>query len=456
MEIKFETIGNASLIVYEKNVPIISSDIWLDSENAYFGSWALSHKIPKNQKEAFEKSKYIYISHFHPDHLNLGSLKNCKKSTIILAQHYGNRVENDLRSMGFNVIAFPSRVWINLSKKIRIMLFNNEKQDSAMLVELTDNKGLKSIILNLNDSAGYGFEKEVKDIVKNYKYSFYLALHCWGDADMINLFDKYGRRIEPIASKMFPVGKDIKAGMKRFNANIAIPFSCHHQYQRRDSFWANKYVTPLEKMSEGFVNDSKHHLLPAFQKICLKNGEYLCENLNPDKIEIVHPKDESNFGDNWNLPLNQKDINQCIDYFNSIKSLRNNFKSIKIKVGNKTNEVLSGDKGKVEILFEVPRSSLMKSIKQEIFDDLLIGNFMKTTLVNTKSLYDPDFNYLVTKYSDNGRVKIAEELEKYFSYYQNNRSKKDKISKLFYSLRRKFTGVISAELLTKIKYLIRK
>ena len=244
--------------------------------------------------------------------------------------------------------------------------------------------------------------------------------------------------------------------MKRFNANIAIPFSCHHQYQRRDSFWANKYVTPLEKMSEGFVNDNKHHLLPAFQKICLKNGEYLCENLNPDKIEIVHPKDESNFGDNWNLPLNQKDINQCIDYFNSIKSLRNNFKSIKIKVGNKTNEVLSGDKGKVEILFEVPRSSLMKSIKQEIFDDLLIGNFMKTTLVNAKNLYDPDFNYLVTKYSDNGRVKISKELEKYFSYYENNRSKKDKIHKLYYSVRRKLSGLISSELRTKIKYLIRK
>ena len=456
MEIKFETIGNASLIVYEKNIPVIASDVWLDSEDAYFGSWVLSHKIPKNQKEAIENSKYIYISHFHPDHLNIKSLRNCKKSTIILAQHYGNRVENDLRNMGFNVIALPSRVWISISKKIRIMLFNNEKQDSAMLVELTDNIGIKSIILNLNDSAGYGFEKEVREIVKFYKYSFYLALHCWGDADMINLFDKYGRRIEPIASKKFPVGRDIKAGMKRFNANIAIPFSCHHQYQRRDSFWANKYVTPLEKMSEGFINDSKYKLLNAFQEILLKNGEYFCKDLNPEKVEIIHPLDESDFGDNWEDRLNPREINQCIDYFNSIKSLKSNFRSIKVKVGGKTDEVLSGDFGDVKILFEVPRSSLMKSIKQEIFDDLLIGNFMKTTITNAKNLYDPDFNYLVTKYSDNGRVKISQELEKYFSYYENNRSKKDKIHKLYYSARRKLSGLISAELRTKIKYLIRK
>ena len=30
--------------------------------------------------------------------------------------------------------------------------FNNELQDSALLVELTDNRGQKSLILNLNDT----------------------------------------------------------------------------------------------------------------------------------------------------------------------------------------------------------------------------------------------------------------------------------------------------------------
>jgi hypothetical protein len=44
----------------------------------------------------------------------------------------------------------------------------------------------------------------------------------------------------------------------------------------------------------------------------------------------------------------------------------------------------------------------MTSIKNEIFDDLLIGNFMKTTLHNMDSLHDGDFKYAVTKYADNG------------------------------------------------------
>ena len=93
------------------------------------------------------------------------------------------------------------------------MLFNNEGQDSAMLIELTDDGGEKSLILNLNDSGGFGFEKEVALISKKYKNSFYLQLHGWGDSDMINLFNETGRRIEPLAARKFPVGKDIKNGI---------------------------------------------------------------------------------------------------------------------------------------------------------------------------------------------------------------------------------------------------
>ena len=43
---------------------------------------------------------------------------------------------------------------------------NNELQDSGLLVELTDNLGMKSLVLNLNDSAGIGFEREASGISK--------------------------------------------------------------------------------------------------------------------------------------------------------------------------------------------------------------------------------------------------------------------------------------------------
>ena len=52
------------------------------------------------------------------------------------------------------------------------------------------------------------------------------------------------------------------------------------------------------------------------------------------------------------------------------------------------------------------------------FDDLLIGNFMKTTLHKMSSLYDGDFNFAVTKFGDNGRVKTHREIDAYLNEYR--------------------------------------
>ena len=46
------TIGNATLIAYDNNLPILSTDPWFgDEDSAYFGSWTLSHEIPANYKK---------------------------------------------------------------------------------------------------------------------------------------------------------------------------------------------------------------------------------------------------------------------------------------------------------------------------------------------------------------------------------------------------------------------
>ena len=50
---------------------------------------------------------------------------------------------------------------------------------------------------------------------------------------------------------------------------------------------------------------------------------------------------------------------------------------------------------------------------------MLIGNFMKTTIINKKSLY-PNFTPYVAKYADNGNANSIKELKKYFNYYKIN------------------------------------
>ena len=456
---KFETIGNATLILYEgtnNHIPLLATDPWLDEDNAYFGSWKLSHKFPQVQRDAIKSVKYIFISHFHPDHLNLSSLKNFKQATIIIAQHYASRVENDLRSAGFNVLSLPSKNWISIAKNIKVMLFNDEKQDSSIAIHVEDNIGNKSLILNLNDSGGIGDIKEISKLCGKYERCFYLALHGYGDADMINLFNESGQRIEPRAAKKIPVGRGIMNSMKRFNCNIAIPFSSFHQYVRRDSFWANKYTTPLADYKNGFNGSNKYRLLSPFQNIILKDGSFLSKEINPESILLKEPINESEFGDNWNEKLTAREIKQCQEYFYEKEELINNFKNISIDVGGIETFMIKNGRGIASLKFEVPRASLIKAIRREIFDDLLIGNFMKTTLINTKSLYNPDFALLTTKYADNGGAKTTEELKEYFAYYNNRRSKQDKNYISYIKLKNKLRLLIEDSSINELSKKLRK
>ena len=91
-----KTIGNATLVAYDK-VPILSTDPWFGDEHpAYFGSWILTHKIPQDIKKDILKSKYIWFSHGHPDHINPETIKEFKHNKILLPDHYGSRIAKSL------------------------------------------------------------------------------------------------------------------------------------------------------------------------------------------------------------------------------------------------------------------------------------------------------------------------------------------------------------------------
>ena len=115
-EIKIHTCGNATLIVEKDNEPVIATDPWLHYHTAYFGSWATTYKIPDFHINLLEKVPYIWISHFHPDHLNLRSLLKIKarEKKILLCYQHSNRMANDLKNAGLDVTILPSRKYITL------------------------------------------------------------------------------------------------------------------------------------------------------------------------------------------------------------------------------------------------------------------------------------------------------------------------------------------------------
>ena len=219
MNTGFETIGNASLIIYDGGKPILSTDPWIDGY-PYFGSWKQSYKIPNKQKNNMVNSKYIWISHGHPDHLDIDTIKNFKENKFLLANHYGDRIINDFNNLGLNTKKLIDKKWYNISKNIKIATYADFFQNSVLLIIIKD-----VLIINLNDCNNGAWKSWVKSVSKQFNKVFLLKLVGYGDADMINYYDEDDNFIYPLAEKKIPVGKSINKLLNSYQANFFIPFS---------------------------------------------------------------------------------------------------------------------------------------------------------------------------------------------------------------------------------------
>jgi hypothetical protein len=419
----FETIGNATAICYDGD-PVLVTDPWIAGD-AYFGSWAPAFDIPPAQRDAVRRAKYAWFSHGHPDHTNLASLDLLSGKTLLLPDHVGGRMERDLKGMGFTVQVMPDRKWVQLSDRIKALCVADYNQDGVLLVDVDG-----TLLVDVNDAGEMGWGRFVKKIIKEYKRSFLLKLFGYGDADMINVMREDGTRLLPPAPDSSAEAREfwdrylnekLSFWTRYFGTTHVIPFSMFHLYQREDSLWADRWRTPLDSVQRAKLNGCE--MLPAFIRFDCAQGSIT--ELNPAAMEAGGRKPEE-FGDNWSEPLSADEAAAVASYFRSIEYLKDHLDFVRVDVGGKEHTVdlsLPGKRGR-GITFEVPRGSLMTAVQYEFFDDLLIGNFMKTTLhgdwgtaLAPNVLY-AHFSPFVTRYADNGGAKTRQQLDEYFSAYR--------------------------------------
>jgi len=411
MNLGFETVGNATLIIHDKK-PILATDPWI-TPNAYFGSWSCSHQIPEQQMDSILNSQYVWFSHGHPDHLNYDSLPKLKGKKILLPDHLGGRIAKSLRSDGFEVTVLKDRHWYPLSKNVRVFCWADHYQDAILLVEVGDN-----LLINCNDAVDFGRNFFIKNLAKKYRHSFILSISSIGIADMMNYYDEEGRFIVP---KNYlerpPSGIENAEKADRFGAEYFVPSSSFHFFQRTDSAWANEFSRPIEELYKGYESKSSR-ILPAFISFDLERHDYRL--LNPKPLELIL-KDPKQFGDDWSEPLQSDEVPLVTQYFKKVEHLGSFLDFINIKVGGVDHRIEWKNKHCHRgITLEVPRASLMTAVRHEVFEDLLIGNFMKATLHGSWFPQDlsPEFSVYVGKYSDNGLAHKEKEVREYLAIYR--------------------------------------
>lgn len=407
----FETCGNATLIVYDAGIPVLVTDPWLQGAQ-YFGSWTLPYRFTPAQLEAFSAARHVWLSHGHPDHLNLDSLALFKDKTILVPAHRGARIVTDLKAAGYSAHEIPNGRWQQISPQVRILCCADWNQDAAVLIAL----GEECAVLNLNDGSALGTRIKLKSCFERFTRRFVLRLISEGLADMGNYFTEDGERIEARPGERRPLGFCYSELIREWDGTHTAPFSCHHVYSRTDSRWAAVYDSPLEAHGACFKR-ARGEFIPGYFSYDAMADRITQTAMELAPREFREPRD---FGDDWSEPLDPQDVEVLRAYFRKFGHLREKFQFINVRVGGRDHFLdLGGPKGR-GITFEAPRHSLMTAIRYEIFDDLLIGNFVKTVLHGgVRSLY-PDFTPYVAKYGDNGRAFSVDELHDYFQAYRKD------------------------------------
>lgn len=413
MDLGFETIGNACIIAHDRG-PQLAADPWLVGP-AYFGSWRLAHAVPQEQFDHVKACPWLWISHGHPDHLSIASLEHLRDKTILLPDHVGGRVARDLAALGFRTRVMPCGQWIELSPRLRVASIANYNQDAVLLMDIDGH-----LVIDANDAGDRGASRFLaRELGRFRKHTFLCCLTGYGDADMINFFDEQGRRILPDAAKKEPVGPQIAALLHQFGIEYFAPSSSMHRYNRTDSAWADEYATPIEAHAAGFRSD-RSKILPAYVQFDLHRGDFRRidppANDQPLEPPSVH-------GDDWSTPLDGDDVERLRAYFHRVQHLRRSLGWINFHVGGKDHVIDIAREHRRGITFATPRQSLMSAIEWQAFDDILIGNFCRTTMhgdwggrIGNAALY-PEFGPFVTKFGDNGLAWTPAELRAYFAEY---------------------------------------
>jgi hypothetical protein len=439
MNLGFETCGNATLIAYDAGIPVLTTDPWLHGAQ-YFGSWTLPFSFTPAQQEAFAAVRHVWLSHGHPDHLNLESLATFRDKTLLVPDHRGDRILTDLKSAGYRVQVLANNSWTQLSPNVRVLCCADQNQDAALLVALGD----RCAVLNLNDGSAIGNRLKLKAHLKPFARRFVLKLLGGGGADMINYFTEDGQRIAPMPAERTPLGFAYSRLLCDWDGTHTAPFSCHHAFARTDSRWAAEYETPIEAHGRLFRTGCGEFIPGYFAY------DVATDRITPTPMESLPREfhDPREFGDDWSEPLEADEVKALHGYFGKFEHLGQKFQFLNFRVGGRDHFVdLGGPRGR-GITFEAPRHSLMTAVQYEIFDDLLIGNFVKTVMHGgVRSLY-PDFTPYVAKYGDNGRAFSSAELDAYFRSYREKSSFQEWLEHVRVKSNRKVRRAVLATLAT--------
>jgi hypothetical protein len=408
----FETFGNASIQVALDQRPILVTDPWLLG-TAYYGSWALEEAVSPRQYERVLASPFAWFSHGHPDHMHVPSAERLDRQTeILLPDHYRPEMRDWFAANGFRTRVLRFKQWTALMPGLRVMCLENENLDAILVIEAGD-----ALIIDKNDSPFCGEDWFFRRLIRRYDKTFLLSL-CAFDADMLNTYDADMRpTVGPPQERKPGTVWSVSRMCDWLGVRYFCCSSSQHTYVRPDSAWANPYRITGRDMQRYWCA-KKTELIEAFVTVDLSDGSYQrnrpVEN-EPTRFPVIEPDDD------WQDPMSWQDWAALEAFVRKFQLLRRYMDFVAFTVAGERrifwirHRAGPNPRAARGVNFIAPRRSLMTTVRDGYFDDLLIGNFMKAQLFNM-TLY-PHFTPIVGKLGGGAKVFTAAEQRRFRRHF---------------------------------------
>jgi len=407
----FETLGNAMVQLFNDGVPVLVTDPWLEGP-AYFGSWELERPLTARQIGNAAASPFIWFSHGHPDHFHPASFVHLPRTAkVMVPDHYDDEMNRSLIEHGFTPQILPNKRWVTLAPDLRVLCIANENMDAILAIEAGG-----TLLLNKNDSPFCGENRFFRKLVGQYADSYLLAL-CACDADMINVYDSGMRKLigppeERKPGTVWSVSRTAEyLGVKTYCCS-----SSQHVYARPDSAWANEYRITWRDMQRLWPSETVR-LVGPYSHVDLTTGTAV-PAASPPSAPPDTRVHATTGDDDWDARLSEAEWARVEKFAGQFETLKRWQDFVAFTVGGETRTTFirpgaarKPAERRVGANFHVPRQSLLDTVAYGYFDDLLIGNFMRTQLYNM-ALY-PHFSPLVAKLGGNAKVYTKAQLRRF-------------------------------------------
>lgn len=225
-------ISHASVIVDCGHV-VVWTDPWLESR-AFNNSWELL-PAPSPDRSFLERVTHIWLSHEHPDHFNIPTLRNLpaefrERVTVCYQKRNTTKIFDALRKMGYRrFLDLPNRAPVHIGD-VMLYCFQAQLGDSVLGIRHRDRR-----LVNINDSEID--ERDCKNVLAEFGAPD-VILNQFSVAGCIGYRDREHYLPRLAKDKL----NQLVSNHQWLEAKLTVPFASFMHFCMEDNAYLNRYA----------------------------------------------------------------------------------------------------------------------------------------------------------------------------------------------------------------------